>query len=184
MRINEFDNTHKEFKKIILDHNITEEQLDEILPAIVAGLAGAGKVAAKIIPAAVKGVGAVAKGIGAVARGVAGAASTAARAVGSVASTGARAVGSAANTATTAIGGIGTQGGNTIGQTSSQPNQKTQFQRGQTFTMPTMDKKQANFTVSNTMGDEVELKNPQPKPGEPTAFKFKKKDLDKFIQPQ
>jgi hypothetical protein len=34
MRINEIDSKHEEFKQIILDHNLSEEQLDEILPAI------------------------------------------------------------------------------------------------------------------------------------------------------
>ena len=37
MRIDELDKSHQEFKKVILDQNLTEEQLDEILPALAMG---------------------------------------------------------------------------------------------------------------------------------------------------
>ena len=39
MRIDELDSNHKKFKQVILDHELTEEQLDEILP-VVGAVAG------------------------------------------------------------------------------------------------------------------------------------------------
>lgn len=65
MKINEFDSQHDKFKEVILNHDLTEEQLDEILPLIgAAGLVARG--------AAMAG-GALARGAAAVARPVAGA---------------------------------------------------------------------------------------------------------------
>lgn len=86
MRINEFDSKHNEFKKVILNHDLTEEQLDEILPLV--GLAGmaAGTLArgaAMAGGALARTVGgAVARGAGALARGAARGISKAAGAVG------------------------------------------------------------------------------------------------------
>jgi len=59
MRIDEIDQKHKDFKKVILDHNLTEEQLDELVP--LAALAGT---AARVAGGAlVRGAGAVGRGL-------------------------------------------------------------------------------------------------------------------------
>ncbi len=59
MRIDEIDQKHKDFKKVILDHNLTEEQLNELVP--LAALAGT---AARVAGGAlVRGAGAVGRGL-------------------------------------------------------------------------------------------------------------------------
>jgi hypothetical protein len=69
MRIDEIDSKHSKFKEVILDHELTEEQLDEVLP-IIGALAGVGATAARVAGGAlVRGAGALARGAGALARG-------------------------------------------------------------------------------------------------------------------
>jgi hypothetical protein len=69
MRIDEIDSEHSKFKEVILDHELTEEQLDEVLP-IIGAIAGAGATAARVAGGAlVRGAGALARGAGALARG-------------------------------------------------------------------------------------------------------------------
>lgn len=187
MRIDELDKSHQEFKKVILDQNLTEEQLDEILPALAMGAAAVGKAALQVGSMAARGIGTLARGAvnvaGRVAQGVGQAASRVAQGVGRAATSTARGVGKAM----TPQPGGPNQSQGTIG---SQPTQKpgqTKFVRGQKVAMPTTDKsqKQAEFTVSAASADEVELRNPKPKKGEPTAFKFKKADVEKnMIIPQ
>lgn len=66
MRIDEIDPKHSKFKEVILDHELTEKQLDEVLP-IIGAIAGAG---ARVAGGAlVRGAGALARGAGALARG-------------------------------------------------------------------------------------------------------------------
>lgn len=84
MKINDFDSKHNEFKKVILNHDLTEEQLDEVLPlvgmaagALARGAAMAGGALARTVG------GAVARGAGALARGASRGISKAASAVGS-----------------------------------------------------------------------------------------------------
>ena len=190
MRRDELDKSHQEFKKVILDQNLTEEQLDEILPALAMGAAAAGRAALQVGTMAARGVGALARGAvnvaGRVAQGVGQAAGRVAQGVGRAATSTARGVGKAM-TPQPGIPGGSNQSQGTIG---SQPTQKpgqTKFVRGQKVAMPTADKsqKQAEFTVSAASADEVELRNPKPKKGEPTAFKFKKADVEKnMIIPQ
>jgi len=114
MRINDFDTKHDEFKKVILNHDLTEEQLDEILPLV--GLAGmaAGTVARGAAMAggalARTAGGAVARGAGALARG-------AARGIGKAAS----AVGRGANKLAAKAG----QAGKTIGKQAVQKGQQS-----------------------------------------------------------
>lgn len=68
MRIDEIDSKHSKFKEVILDHELTEEQLNELVP--LAALAGVGATAARVAGGAlVRGAGALARGAGAVARG-------------------------------------------------------------------------------------------------------------------
>ena len=179
MRINEIDSKHEEFKQIILDHNLSEEQLDEVLPLI----------------------GAIATGVGAAARAGLQAVGTAARAglqaVGTAARAGAQVAGrvaqrvaqgvgrTAKNMATPTPGGPNKSQGTIGSQPSQSPQQQSQakFVRGQKIQMPTADKSVADFEVKNATSDEVELRNPKQKPGEPVAFKFKKKDIAQFVQP-
>lgn len=179
MRIDELDARHKEFKKVILDHNLTEDQLDEVLPAIL-GVA--------------RGVGAVARGVGAVARGVGSAVGSVARGVGSAVGSVGRGLGSATrsigNTTRNTTSKMGTNiknkakdkvkstaqdtinqlmgnnGDQSSSSTSSNNNkgtigttgtsgttgtQQTQLQRGQDITIPQPDPKNPNKTVSTNM---------------------------------
>ena len=87
MRIDELDPKHKEFKQIILNHDLTEEQLDEIAPIIGAVAGGVARGAAAAGQLAARGAGAVARGVGSVARGVGQAATSLARGVGGMAKT-------------------------------------------------------------------------------------------------
>jgi hypothetical protein len=176
MRIDELDSNHKEFKKIILNHQLTEDQLDEVLPAIL-GVA--------------RGVGAFARGVGAVARGVGSAVGSVARGVGSIGrglSSMTRNVGGTTNQATSKMGtniknkakdklksatqdtinqltgnnndqsnnqsGGGNNNRGTIGTTGTSGTtgtQQTQLQRGQDISIPQPDPKNPNKTVSTNM---------------------------------
>lgn len=62
MRIDEIDQKHKDFKKVILDHNLTEEQLNELVPLAALG-AVAGTAARVAGGALVRGAGAVGRGL-------------------------------------------------------------------------------------------------------------------------
>lgn len=187
MRINEIDSKHKEFKQIILDHNLSEEQLDEILPAIAMGAAAAGRAALQAVGTAAR-VGAqvagrVAQGVGRVAGQVAQKTGQVAAQVGR---TTGRVIGKTAKNMVTPTPGGPNKSQGTIGsQPSQSPQQQSQakFVRGQKIQMPTADKSVADFEVKNATSDEVELRNPKQKPGEPVAFKFKKKDIAQFVQP-
>jgi len=195
MRIDELDPNHKKFKEVIVDHELTEEQLDEILPVI----------------------GAVAGGIARGAMAVGGLAARGAMAVGGLAARGnaARNVGGTVNQATSQIGnkiktsaqnriknyaqnkiqnfgqnttnnmtGQQSQGSKgTIGTDQSQ-NQQATLQRGQEVAIPQVDPKNPNkvkmtpMKVKNVTGREVELTAKTPKkPGQPNNIKFDKKDL-------
>lgn len=62
MRIDEIDQKHKDFKKVILNHNLTEEQLNELVPLAALG-AVAGTAARVAGGALVRGAGAVGRGL-------------------------------------------------------------------------------------------------------------------------
>jgi len=80
MRINDFDTKHDEFKKVILNHDLTEQQLDEILPLVGIAAGALARGAAMAGGAALRGVGrAAASGVGALARGASNAAAGVAR---------------------------------------------------------------------------------------------------------
>jgi hypothetical protein len=175
MRINEIDSKHEEFKQIILDHNLSKEQLDEVLPLIGAIATGVGAAARAGLQA-----------VGTAARAGLQAVGTAARAGAQVAGRVAQGVGrTAKNMATPTPGGPNKSQGTIGSQPSQSPQQQSQakFVRGQKIQMPTTDKSVADFEVKNATSDEVELRNPKQKPGEPVAFKFKKKDIAQFVQP-
>lgn len=199
MRIDEIDNKHSKFKEAVLDHNLTEEQLDEILPAL--GAIGMG-----LARGAMAAGSAVARGAGALARGVGSAASALGRTAGKVRSTvGRTATNTAKNTVKRSMaqgsdsfrsykkdtanrlanqgktqGTRGTQG--TIGsQNSTTP--QADLKRGQTVELPQPDPKNPNKTVPTKMkvksvsGRDVELQPQRKKQGQPSSVKFAKKDL-------
>jgi len=192
MRIDELDSKHKEFKEVILDHELTEEQLDEILPAIIGGLGLAARAGLGAVGTVAR-VGAQAAG--AVARGVGSAAGAVARGVGNIATQAGRtasrttkkagqnmAKNYAKDTAKklSSQGTQGTQG--TIGTDPSE-NPGANLQRGMDITIPIVDPKkpdkaqQTPMQVKSVTGQEIELINKKHKPGQPKTIKFDKKDL-------
>ena len=192
MRIDELDLKHKEFKKVILDHELTEEQLDEILPAVAA-------VGAGLARGAMAAGGALARGAGAVARGVGSAATSLARGAGNMAR-GAGGVGqqvkqvakdqinkkvkSFAQDTANKLSNQGNQAGDgqTIGQDNSQAPQ-AQLARGSELNVPVADPKKPNQTkmtpmkVKKVTGQDIELEPAKKAPGVPNTLKFNKKDL-------
>lgn len=192
MRIDELDPNHKKFKEVILDHELTEEQLDEILPvvgAVAGGIArgamAVGGLAARGASALARGVGAVGRGIGNVARNVGG---TVNQATSQIKTSAQNRIKNIAQNKIQNFGqnmtgqqSQGSQG--TIGTDQSQ-NQQATLQRGQDVAIPQVDPKNPNkvkmtpMKVKNVTGREVELTAKTPKkPGQPTNIKFDKKDL-------
>ena len=192
MRIDELDSNHKKFKEVILDHELTEEQLDEILPVVGAvaggisrGAMAVGGLAARGASALARGVGAVGRGIGNVARNVGGKVNQATSQIKTSAQNRIK------NIAQNKIQNFGqnmtrqqSQGSQgTIGTDQSQ-NQQATLQRGQDVAIPQVDPKNPNkvkmtpMKVKNVTGREVELTAKTPKkPGQPSNIKFDKKDL-------
>lgn len=192
MRIDELDPNHKKFKQVILDHELTEEQLDEILPvvgAVAGGIArgamAVGGLAARGASALARGVGAVGRGIGNVARNVGG---TVNQATSQIKTSAQNRIKNIAQNKIQNFGqnmtgqqSQGSQG--TIGTDQSQ-NQQATLQRGQDVAIPQVDPKNPNkvkmtpMKVKNVTGREVELTAKTPKkPGQPSNIKFDKKDL-------
>ena len=186
MRIDELDPKHKDFKKIILDHDLTEEQLDEILPAIAAvggglarGAMAVGQVAARGAMAAgnavARGAQAVGRGAASLARGVGRGANQLAQRAGQKAGQMGR------NLATDTAKKLSQPSQGTIGTTGTQ--NQASLQRGQEITIPTTDPKNPKkstmtpMKVKGVTGSEVELQPKKKKPGEPSTIKFKKSDL-------
>ena len=109
MRIDEIDSKHSKFKEVIIDHELTEEQLDEVLP-IIGALAGVGATAARVAGGAlVRGAGALARGAGALARGAGKTIQKTARSMAPVPKTG---PGSGTNNNNGTVGKIGKAVGN------------------------------------------------------------------------
>lgn len=204
MRIDELDPKHKDFKQVILDHNLTEEQLDEILPVVGAVAGGVARAAGALGGAALRGAGAVARGAaGMLARG-AGAVARGAGAVARGAGNMARGAGQqikqtakdqinkkvqsfaqdTANKLANQGGGQqdGQQGNQTIGQDNTQAPQAT-LARGSELSIPIADPKNPQKTkmtpmkVKNVSGKEIELQPSKKVPGLPDQIKFSKKDL-------
>ena len=184
MRSNDFDTKHDEFKKVILNHDLTEQQLDEILPLV--GMAA----------------GALARGAlarGALARGASNAAAGVARG-GQAGQTigkqavrkGQQSVGNALKQkfkqATAGSGGGGSQGTQgTQGTTQQQqqantpmdPNAPVGVSVGSEFELPdpTNPRKTISHVVKKVGTQDIELEPKQKKPGIPTNVKFAKKDI-------
>lgn len=182
MRIDELDPKHVEFKEVILDHELTEEQLDEVLPVIGAVAGGIARGAAAVGGAALRGVGAAARGL-----------AGAARVAGSTVGNAARQTGNAVRTANNARKAVtqntqqntqntqGTQG--TIGSQGSEPTQQASLERGQEVAVPQPDPKDpkksvmTKMKVKNVGGRDVELEPKKKQPGVPSSIKYAKKDL-------
>lgn len=197
MRIDELDNKHTEFKKVILDHNLTEEQLDEILPAILPAVGMAAGVAARVGAQAVgtaarvgaQAVGALARGAGAVARGAGQAVGQTAKTIGRTAKTTAKNqinkkvksfAQDTANKLSNQNASNSTQG--TTGTTGT-AQQQAKLARGQEIQIPHTDPKnpqktvQTPMKVKNVTGRKVELTPAKKQKGQPSSLKFDKKDL-------
>jgi len=191
MKFNEFEKDAR--KQLAEKNNLSQDQLDEILPAIAAIARGAGAAAGAAGRVA-------AKGGAALARGAAKAGASAARGAGRLAAKGAT---SAVKTAAKSIGGrnndepqtndpnatVGSQADaptpmgstGTQGTTGTKPTgtQTSPVKQGKTIRMPAgTAKKPTNFKITKVQGDDVEIENPLPKPGEPKKFTYKKQDLE------
>ena len=142
--------------------HLTEEQLDEVLPAIVGTI---GRVGAKMGTAALK----------TGARTVAGAANAAVKGVGKVAQGVSNMAKKIGNTATNKV----------INKASDQATKVASNQllkKGNKLPAPTQGGGEAEFEIDRVQGQEVTLKNPKPKPGEPNKIVYQKKDLDPVIK--
>lgn len=189
MRFNEFDKDAR--KQLAEKHNMSEEQLDEILPAIGAIGAGLARVGAGAAKAAVKGGAALARGAakaaGAAARGVGAAARGAGRAVARGAQNAARQSMIDPGPATKATNGpnstVGTQsssGPALDADTQKQLDKK--LKPGKTIDLPAAGAggkpgPTKKFKVTRNAKGEVELQNPLQKPGEPKKFVYNKDEL-------
>lgn len=174
MRFNEFDRpTSKKFRR-------KDQAVDEVIP-FIAGAARAGMAGAKALGSVARGAAAVSRGVGkgvaAVGRGV----GSAATRVGATQArkAGAKALGSVAkgpaNDPNATVGTQGTQVSQTPASAMLKPGQKVQMPAGPN-NMPT------DFKITRAMGNEVEIENPNPKPGEPNKFVFNKDELDKMMK--
>ena len=175
MKISEFE--IEALRNHYRKNGLTEEQIDEILPALGAVAAGAVRGAAALGGAAARGLakGAAALG-GAAARGLA---------------KGAVAVGKgAAKGATVAAKGAvaGAVGKDDKKMTPAEKRKARELDRqlkpGGSVKLPTNNNnaKPANFKVKKTVGQDVEIENPRPKPGEPKSFIFNKDDLKQQLK--
>lgn len=181
MRIDELDSKHKEFKEVMLNHELTEEQLDEIIPVVGAVARGVGMAAARGAGALARGAGALARGVGNVAKNVGGAINQAGQQIGQTGKDFAKKqIKSFATNTAKKLSSQGTQG--TIGTDQSQ-GQQAKLQRGQELTIPQTDPKNPNKTiptdmkVKNVSGREIELEPKKKQPGTPNIIKYSKKDL-------
>ncbi len=78
--------------------------------------------------------------------------------------------------------GIGKQAVNSIAKAQSSI-AKSILKKGNTLTLPQQGGSgEAEFDIDDVSGDSVVLKNPKPKPGEPNAFVYSKKDLDQVVK--
>jgi len=164
MRYNEFQLTEDQMRARLKERypHLTEDQLDEILPALgaVAGKIGMGaaRLGAKAVGAGVKAAGrvgaqmgkAVAKGAGKLAKG---------------------AVKGVANKAMQKVQN------KAVGKMAQQV-----LKPGNNLPMPDQKGKEQEFEIDAVKGNEITLKNPKPKPGEPIKTVHNKKDLEPIIK--
>jgi len=156
MKFNEFEKPAKQ--RVAERNEMTEEQLDEIIPAI-------GAIAAR--GAAMAG-GAAAKAIGGIAKAGAKVGAAAAKKVGAAAVQGAQ--------------GVGKGLAKKVASKNAQALAKAVLKKGAKLPMPDEGGKVQDFEIDDLKGDEVTLTNPKPKPGEPIKTVHKTKELDPVIQ--
>ena len=160
MKLEEFEKDAVE--SFIAKHDLTEQQIDEVLPAIGAiggALAkGAGALAKGAVKGAVKGAGALAKG--------------AVKGVGAVAKGAAKAV---ATKATDKIA--------QAAQQSQQAMQQDLIKKGNKIPFPTKSGQAKEFEIDDVQGDEVTIINPDAaqKPDEPEKLVYKKDDINAVV---
>ena len=152
MKFDEFKN--EALENVIKNHNLSEQQIDEVLPAI--------GMAAKAIG------GMAAKAAGGLAKGAAKAGASAAKKVGAAAVDGAQGAGKGL------AAKIAAKNANTL--------KKSILKKGMELPIPDNSGKAQNFKIDDVKGDEVTLANPKPKPGEPIKTVHKQKELDSVIQ--
>lgn len=177
-----FDDFHRDSRKQLAQRlEITEEQLDEILPAIGAIGAGIARAGAGAAKAAAKGAGALAKGTAkAAARGAKGLGRAAARGAQNAARQSMIDQGAATkktNEPTTSVGSQSTQG-----TQDAQADLIKKLKPGKVLDIPSMSKSgkpgpTKKFKVTRNVKGEVELQNPMPKPGEPKKFVYNQDEL-------
>lgn len=152
MKFNEFEKSAK--YRVAERNEMTEEQLDEILPAIGAAVKAVGGMAAKAA--------------GGIAKAGAQAGAAAAKKVGAAAVQGAQ--------------GVGKGLAKKVAAKNAQALAKAVLKKGSSIPMPIDGAKTAEFKIDDLKGDEVTLVNPKPKPGEPIKTVHKTKELDPIIQ--
>ena len=152
MKFNEFEKPAKQ--RVAERNEITEEQLDEILPAIAKAVGAAGGMAAKAA--------------GGIAKAGAQVGAAAAKKVGAAAVKGAQ--------------GVGKGLAKKVAAKNAQALAKAVLKKGQSLPIPDKAGKPQEFEIDDLKGDEVTLKNPKPQPGEPIKTVHKTKELDPIIQ--
>ena len=167
MRYNDFKLTEAQVRERVKARypDLTEEQIDEIIPALGAvggaiakGAAAAGRIGAKAAGAGLRAAGRVGAKMGkAVATKVAGAGKTLAK-------------------------GAIDKAASKVQQKAMGQMANTLLKRGSKLPIPDKSGKPQEFEVDDVKGTEVTLKNPKPKPGEPIKTVHNKKDLDPIIQ--
>jgi hypothetical protein len=180
MRFDEFEKDAR--KQLAESRNLTEEQLDEILPAIGAIAGGVARAAGS---AAIRGGAALAKG----------AARAAGSAVKGIAKGAAKAAGNAVKGAAKSIAGrgddeetndpnatVGTQTKQPMGSTGTQGTSNSPIKQGKTIKLPAGKAGTKPFKITKVQGDDVEVANPTPRPGEPAKFVYKKQDLEQNVK--
>ena len=152
MKFNEFEKTAKQ--RVAERNEMTEEQLNELLPAIGMAARAVGGMAAKAA--------------GGIAKAGAQAGAAAAKKVGAAAVKGAQ--------------GVGKGLAKKVAAKNAKALQKAVLKKGSRLPMPAEGGKVQDFEIDDLKGDEVTLVNPKPKPGEPIKTVHNTKDLDPVIQ--
>ena len=163
MRYNEFQLNEDNLRELARRRypDLSEEQLDEILPAIAAVAGGAARLGAKAVTGAAKVAGRVGAKMGkAAVKGAAGVAKNAVKGAGQ-------------KLAQKAAGKVQQQA---TGQMA-----KAMLKPGVKLPIPDAAGKEQEFEIDSVKGKEVTLKNPKRKPGEPLKTVHDKKDLDPVI---
>lgn len=135
--------------------HLSEQQLDEIIPALAGAAAGVGRVGAQM-----------GKGI---AKAGAKAATGVAKKVGATAVKGAK--------------GAGQKMAQKVGTKATDMMAKQMLKKGAKLPLPSeQGTKPTEFEIDGVKGDEVVLVNPKPKPGEPIKTVHSKKDLEPILK--